>query len=211
MRLRNRFITVEGVEGAGKTSAVASIVNWIETQQGGQVVATREPGGTSLGEDLRAILLSHREEGMSSDAELLLMFAARAEHLERVIRPALAAGQWVVCDRFTDASFAYQGGGRGLDKDRIDALAQWTHPDLAPGLTLWLDVPVAVGLARAAGRSTPDRFESEKQTFFDAVRNTYEQRQILEPHRMKRIDAGAPINAVQSQITDALTEAYQNG
>ncbi|MBS3786039.1 MAG: dTMP kinase [Gammaproteobacteria bacterium] len=206
--MRNRFVTVEGVEGAGKTSAVAAIVEWIKTTHGAQVVSTREPGGTALGEDLRSILLNHRAEGMSSDAELLLMFAARAEHLQRVIKPALVAGHWVVCDRFTDASFAYQGGGRGLDLQRIDALAQWTHPDLAPGLTLWLDVPVAIGLARAAGRSAPDRFESEKQTFFDAVRNTYAQRQAAEPARIKRIDAEVSITEVQSQITQVLTEAY---
>ena len=206
--MRNRFITVEGVEGAGKTSAVATIVQWIETVHSAQVIATREPGGTALGEDLRSILLNHRAEGMSSDAELLLMFAARAEHLERVIKPALAAGHWVVCDRFTDASFAYQGGGRGLDLQRINTLAQWTHPELSPGLTLWLDVPVAIGLARAAGRSAPDRFESEKQTFFDAVRNTYAHRQAAEPKRIKRIDAQAPITAVQAQITHVLTEVY---
>lgn len=206
--MRNRFITVEGVEGAGKSSAVMSIAQWIETVHGGRVVTTREPGGTSLGEDLRSILLNHREEGMSIDAELLLMFAARAEHLSRVIRPALSNGQWVVCDRFTDASFAYQGGGRGVDTARIEMLADWTHPDLSPGLTLWLDVPVEIGLARAAGRSAPDRFETEKQTFFDAVRETYAQRHATAPQRIKRIDAAPSIDRVQAQILQTLAEAY---
>lgn len=205
--MHNRFITVEGVEGAGKSSAVGTIIRWLDATQTGRVVATREPGGTALGEDLRGLLLGHREEGMSSNAELLLMFAARAEHLARVIQPALAAGDWVVCDRFTDASFAYQGGGRGLDARRIQALADWTHPDLMPGLTMWLDVPVIVGLSRAAGRSAPDRFETEKAAFFDSVRETYAQRHAAEPDRIKRIDAAPAIDQVQAQIERTLAEA----
>ncbi len=206
--MQNRFITVEGVEGAGKSSAVSTIIRWLDATQTGRVVATREPGGTALGEDLRGLLLGHRKEGMSSNAELLLMFAARAEHLARVIQPALAAGDWVVCDRFTDASFAYQGGGRGLDSTRIQALADWTHPDLMPGLTLWLDVPVMVGLSRAAGRSAPDRFETEKAAFFDSVRETYAQRHATEPGRIKRIDAAPAIDQVQAQIEQTLAEAF---
>lgn len=208
--MQNRFITVEGVEGAGKSSALGAIVRWLESTQTRRVVATREPGGTTLGEDLRGILLGHREGGMSSNAELLLMFAARAEHLARVIQPALLAGEWVVCDRFTDASFAYQGGGRGIDTARIQALADWTHPDLTPGLTLWLDVPVTVGLRRVAGRSAPDRFETEKAAFFEAVRETYAQRHAAEPDRIKKIDAALAMDQVQAEIEQTLAETIAN-
>lgn len=205
-----QFITVEGIEGAGKSTAMGTIAGWL-TEQGHRVVTTREPGGTRLGEELRSLLLTHRAEGMAPDTEVLLMFAARAEHVARVIQPALAAGQWVVCDRFVDASVAYQGGGRGLGTERVEALAQWALGGLMPQLTLWLDVPVEKGLSRAAGRSAPDRFESEKLGFFEAVRSSYAQLAKTHRHRMVRIDAAVPQEAVASAITATLEARIGRG
>ncbi|MEX0386247.1 dTMP kinase [Spiribacter onubensis] len=202
-----RFITVEGIEGAGKTTAIDIIRDWVKGQ-GGDPRLTREPGGTDLGEELREVLLRHRDEGMSAEAEVLLMFAARAEHLERVIRPALATGQWVICDRFTDASVAYQGMGRGLGIDRVRSLGEWTHADLAPDLTLWLDLPVALGLERAAGRSLPDRFESERAGFFEAVRRGYAAIAADEPDRVRRVDSSGPPAEVRDGIIAALEARF---
>ncbi|MEX0448321.1 dTMP kinase [Spiribacter sp. 221] len=202
-----RFITVEGIEGAGKTTAIDIIRDWVKGQ-GGDPRLTREPGGTALGEELRDVLLRHREDGMSAEAEVLLMFAARAEHLDRVIRPALAAGRWVICDRFTDASIAYQGMGRRLGIDRVRSLGQWTHPDLAPDLTLWLDLPVTLGLERAAGRSRPDRFESEQSRFFEAVRHGYATIAEQEPARVQRIDASGTPAQVRDGITAVLEARF---
>lgn len=198
-----RFITVEGGEGAGKTSSLGVIQDYLHAA-GKPVLVTREPGGTALGEQLRGLLLEHRRDGMSGDTEALLMFAARAEHLARVIRPALAAGQWVVSDRFTDASYAYQGGGRGLPAARIAALEQWVQGDLRPDLTLLLDLPVAQGLARAGQRSAPDRFEREQQAFFERVRAAYLEQARQHARRYCIIDAAQPPAAVQAQITAAL-------
>ena len=164
-----RFITVEGSEGVGKSSNLDFIESLLR-EAGKDVVRTREPGGTELGETLRGILLDARQKAICDDAELLLMFAARAQHLAEVIRPALAAGKWVLCDRFTDATYAYQGGGRGIPFDRIAVLEQWVQGDLRPDLTLLLDMPVEAGLARAGARSEPDRFEQEQTTFFERVR-----------------------------------------
>jgi dTMP kinase len=203
----SRFITTEGTEGAGKTSAIATIRDWLSAR-GGEVVVTREPGGTALGEELREVLLTQREAGMAAETEALLMFAARAEHLEQVIRPALNAGQWVICDRFTDASLAYQGGGRGLGVARVAGLADWLHDGLTPGLTLWLDLPVTVGLARAAGRSRPDRFESEQVRFFESVRAAYAELARREPARIQRIDASQSEPVVQATITAILAAHY---
>ncbi|MDR9433134.1 MAG: dTMP kinase [Spiribacter sp.] len=203
--MQKRFLTVEGIEGAGKSTAIESICTWIRANNA-EVLATREPGGTPLGEELRTVLLEQREGGMSAEAELLLMFAARAQHLERVIEPTLAAGQWVVCDRFTDASIAYQGAGRGLGVKRVEALAHWLHPARWPDLTLWLDVPVKIGLERAAGRSAPDRFESEKARFFERVRAGYAGLAQKNPERIVRIDASADLATVNAAITTALSE-----
>lgn len=208
--MTGRFITVEGIEGAGKTTAMEMISSWLR-DRGEQVVTTREPGGTPLGEELRGVLLGHREDGMSPEAEVLLMFAARAEHLERVIRPALSEGAWVVCDRFTDASIAYQGAGRGLGVARIESLAQWLHPDIEPGLTLWLDLPVAKGLARAAGRSAPDRFEAEKAEFFHRIQAGYASIAQRYPQRIQRVDAEQPLDQVQAAIRQLLAQHYQRG
>lgn len=201
--MHNRFLTIEGIEGAGKTTAMRTLSDWV-SERGGDVVETREPGGTALGEELRATLLNHRGEGMSALSEVLLMFAARAEHIERVIQPALNAGQWVISDRFNDASIAYQGAGRGLGVERIEALADWLDSGRQPDLTLWLDVPVSTGLARAAGRSAPDRFEAEQSPFFEAVRSGYQWLAARYPERIVRIDASVDPAGVNQAIRAAL-------
>ncbi|MES9811751.1 MAG: dTMP kinase [Candidatus Thiodiazotropha endolucinida] len=196
---KGRFITVEGGEGAGKSSNLAFIQSLIETA-GKQVLFTREPGGTPLGEAIRELLLGHKHTGMADDTELLLMFAARAEHLQQKILPALERGIWVLCDRFTDASFAYQGAGRGLSLEKIAKLQQFVQGTLRPDLTLLLDVPVDTGLQRAGKRSEPDRFESENRTFFEKVRAGYLQIAALEPDRVQVIDASPALEMVQDQI-----------
>lgn len=197
------FITVEGGEGAGKSTMLAFMRDWL-AKAGHDVVVTREPGGTALGERVRDILLHARELHMTAETEALLMFAARAEHLERVIRPALDAGKTVLCDRFTDATYAYQGGGRGLPAERIAQLEAWVQGALRPNLTLLLDVPVDVGLKRANQRSEPDRFEREQQEFFERVRAAYLERARREPQRLRVIDASRTPAEVQQQIADVL-------
>lgn len=198
------FITLEGSEGVGKTSNMAFIKSLLE-EKGVEYVETREPGGTPLGEALRAMLLGEDFKGMSDDTELMLMFAARAEHVAKVIRPALEQGKWVLCDRFTDATYAYQGGGRQLDMDRIEGLENWVLGELRPDLTILLDAPVEVGRERAGKRSTPDRFEQERDAFFNRVRETYLARARAESHRMKVVDASVDLVSVQSQICDILS------
>lgn len=200
---QGRFITVEGVEGGGKTTNLPFIRELLEAA-GAEVLLTREPGGTVLGEEIRDLLLDHRHEGMAADAELLLMFAARAEHLARVIRPALSAGRWVLCDRFTDATFAYQGGGRGIAHDRVEVLAQWTHADVTPSLTLLFDMPVEAGLARAGRRAAADRFEREEIAFFERVRATYLERARRDAGRFRIIDATRPVAEVQARIREII-------
>jgi dTMP kinase len=199
MTAAGRFITVEGVEGVGKTTHLDSIRRLIE-DSGREVIVTREPGGTALGEEIRELLLAHRHDGMSADAELLLMFAARAEHLARVIRPALAAGRWVLCDRFTDATYAYQGGGRRIGFERVAVLADWTHCDLRPDLTLLFDLPVEVGLKRAGQRASADRFEREQLGFFERVRAAYLELARQEPDRFRVISAEPPLAEVQGHL-----------
>lgn len=201
-----RFITVEGVEGAGKSSNLRFIRELLERGGSREVITTREPGGTALGEQIRDLLLEQRVEGMAPDTELLLMFASRAEHLDRLIRPALAEGKWILCDRFTDASFAYQGGGRGIDSERIAQLAQWVHGDIVPGLTLLLDIPVDQGLARAGERAEPDRFERERREFFERVRARYLELAANDPARFRVIDASAPMEAVQEQLREVIED-----
>ena len=200
---QGKFITVEGIEGAGKSSNLAFIQRLLEAA-GKQVVFTREPGGTPLGEEVRDLLLGHKHTGMADDAELLLMFGARAEHLASVISPALESGNWVLCDRFTDASYAYQGGGRGIAWDRIRVLEQWVQGGLRPDLTLLLDLPVGVGLERAGKRSEPDRFEREAEAFFGRVRDAYLQIAADEPDRVRLVDASLPLPQVQARIETAL-------
>jgi dTMP kinase len=199
---RGLFITLEGGEGAGKSTSIEFVRDHLE-QAGRRVVVTREPGGTPLGEKIRDLLLNGRES-MEVDTELLLMFAARAEHLARVIRPALAEGACVVCDRFTDATYAYQGGGRGVPEARIRILEDWVQEGLRPDLTLLLDIPVAQGLDRAGQRSTPDRFEREKIDFFERVRKRYLAAATNEPQRVRVIDAAGDLPAVQAQLLSAL-------
>jgi len=172
---------------------------------GKKLHVTREPGGTDLSEQIRGLLLDHRQTAMDSDTELLLMFAARAQHLAQLIRPALAAGEWVLCDRFTDATYAYQGGGRGIDMARIALLEDWVQGSLRPDLTLLLDLPIDVGMARAGQRGELDRFEREKVDFFEKVRQTYRDRAAAEPERFRVIDAAQDIEQVQQQITAVLT------
>ena len=195
-----RFITVEGIEGAGKTSCL-DLLEQLIRQRGHEVLVTREPGGTPLGEDLRRLLLGHRHDGMADDTELLLMFAARAEHLHAKIEPALAAGSWVLCDRFTDATYAYQGYGRGIDLQRIAALETWVLGERRPDLTLLLDLPVEVGLERAGRRSTPDRFERQALTFFDRVRQGYLSLAAAAPGRFRVVDAAQSLDQVSRQVT----------
>ncbi len=199
------FITLEGIEGVGKTSNLAFIRTLLE-QQGEHCLVTREPGGTTLGEALRTMLLAHRDEKMSDDAELLLMFAARAEHLEKVIRPALENGKTVLCDRFTEATYAYQGGGRGLPMKRIAQLEQWVQQDLRPDLTLILDAPVSIGRQRASRRSEPDRIESEQDAFFQRVRDAYIRLSERFPERIVLIDASVDLEQVERQLRRVLQE-----
>jgi len=200
---RGQFITVEGTEGVGKSTNMAFIESWLK-KAGKELIITREPGGTKLGEKLRAVLLDAKEQSMCDDTELLLMFAARAQHLHEVIQPALDAGKWVLCDRFTDATYAYQGGGRGIKMSRIAQLEQWVQGDLRPDMTLILDLPVDVGLERAGKRSAPDRFELEKHDFFNKVRDTYLARAATNPERYQVIDASPSISDVQQSIQTVL-------
>ena len=201
--MRGRFITMEGGEGAGKSTMMGRVADWLENA-GHRVVRTREPGGTDLAEKLREILLDRNNISLSGRAELLLLFAARAQHLEELIRPALVRGDWVLCDRFTDATWAYQGGGRGLPRDEIGSLETLVHGDLQPDLTLLLDLPVELGMKRAARRSQADRFEQESTLFFERVRNAYLERAEAAPERFAVIDAASNMEEVWSQIESVL-------
>lgn len=194
-----KFITFEGIDGAGKSTHVGSVAAQLRAS-GKTVVTTREPGGTPLGEKLRALLL---QEPMHLETEALLMFASRREHIAQVIAPALARGDWVISDRFTDASFAYQGGGRKLSLEKLAVLEQWVHPDLQPDLTLLFDVPLEVARQRLDADRTLDKFEKEKQDFFAATRAAYLQRAAQFPARIRVIDSTQSIAAVNAQI-DAL-------
>ncbi|WP_415906808.1 dTMP kinase [Neptuniibacter sp. QD72_48] len=200
---KGRFITVEGTEGVGKSTNIEYLCQLLR-DRGIEIVLTREPGGTPLAEELRELLLSPRDERVSEDTELLLMFAARAQHIENVIRPALERGAWVISDRFTDATYAYQGGGRDLDLEHIVMLERIVQHGLHPDMTLLLDLDVEIGLQRASQRSVPDRFEQEKLDFFHKVRNMYLSRAGAEPNRFSVIDASKSIPEVQAQILDAV-------
>ena len=195
--MRGKFITLEGIDGAGKSTHHAWLIDFLK-RQGKEVVATREPGGTPLGEKLRALLLS---EPMHIETEALLMFAARREHLDKLIQPALAAGRWVVSDRFADASYAYQGGGRGLAPEKIMALESWVQAGFQPDLTIVFDLPTEIACERLAKTgNAPDRFEKETQGFFERVRNTYLQRAGAEPGRIKVIDSRESIPNIQKSL-----------
>jgi dTMP kinase len=203
--MRGRFITIEGGEGAGKSTMMSRVSHWLESA-GHRVVNTREPGGTDLAEKLREILLDRNNISLSDKAELLLVFAARAQHLDELIRPALARGDCVLCDRFTDATWAYQGGGRGLPRAEIAALESLVHGDLQPDLTLLLDLPVDQGMQRAAERGQADRFEQESMVFFENVRKGYLDRAASAPDRFVVIDASGVVDSVWSQIESVLRE-----
>lgn len=199
------LITVEGIEGVGKTTNI----NWIcecLAASGISYCQSREPGGTALAEEIRQMLLTPRDEQMSDMTELLLVFAARAQHLHQLIRPALTRGEWVVCDRFTDATYAYQGGGRGLDMSLIATLEALVQKDLRPDLTLILDIDPEQGLARARQRGAPDRFEQEAVSFFTRVRQAYLARAQAAPERYLIVDAGKPLREVQAQISSGLAQ-----
>lgn len=202
---RGLFITVEGGEGVGKSTNMAWVQQFLQ-QAGIDLLCTREPGGTPLAEKIRELLLNPSDETMSQDSELLLVFAARAQHLQQVILPAVARGQWVLCDRFTDATYAYQGGGRGLNLDTIASLEQLVQGDTRPDLTLLLDAPVELGMQRAGERGALDRFEREHIEFFQRVRDMYLQRAAAEPERFCLIDASRPLAEVQQQLAEVLRE-----
>lgn len=197
--MSGRFVTLEGIEGVGKSTQCAVVAEELRAL-GQTVVLTREPGGTALGEGIRALLLDKSLPAMSSMAELLLIFAARAEHLEKVIRPALAAGKWVVCDRFTDATYAYQGGGRGLSVSAIEILESLVQGVLRPDLTLLLDAPVEIALGRVRTRGDSDRFESERADFFGRIREAYLHRARTEAGRFRVVDATPRVELVSDAL-----------
>jgi dTMP kinase len=202
------FITLEGPEGAGKSTNREYLAERMK-RQGIEVVLTREPGGTPLAERIRELLLAPSDEVMGANTELLLVFAARAQHLEGVIKPALARGAVVLCDRFTDATYAYQGGGRGLPEARIALLENFVQGELRPDLTLVFDLPVEIGLARAAARGRLDRFEQEQRGFFEAVRQAYLDRAAAAPERYRVIDAAVPLAEVQARLDRLLPELLE--
>ncbi|MBP1313750.1 dTMP kinase [Herbaspirillum huttiense] len=191
-----KFITFEGIDGAGKSTHIPFVTQLLR-ERGMTVVATREPGGTDLGERLRELVLHHK---MHLETEALLMFASRREHLAQVIEPALARGDWVISDRFTDATFAYQGGGRKLALDKLDSLEQWVHPHLQPDLTLLFDVPLEVARARLDAERTLDKFEQEKADFFANTRAEYLRRAAQFPQRFRLIDSTRPIPVIQEEL-----------
>ena len=201
--IRGKFITLEGGEGVGKTTNLAFIKDYLQ-QHNIPVVVTREPGGTVLAEKIRHLLLDKDSEVISEQAELLLIFAARAQHIKHVIEPALAQGEWVLCDRFTDATYAYQGGGRNMRISTIEWLENLVQGNLRPDLTLLLDAPVEIGIERARKRGAFDRFESEKISFFEHVRRAYLLQAELYPERIKLIKANQPLVDVQRAIVDVI-------
>ncbi len=209
MNKNGKFITIEGTEGVGKSTNIAFIKSWLAAKDI-EIIHTREPGGTPLAEEIRGLLLTKRGEKVDSRTELLLMFAARCQHVSQKIQPALEQGQWVLSDRFTDASFAYQGFGRELGFERLEQLEGWALQGFKPDLTIMLDLPIEIGLERAEKRGEKDRFESEQIAFFKRVRNGYLTIAEKEPERMKVIDASGSIEEVQVQIEKILIEFYQN-
>lgn len=198
--MRGKFITLEGIDGAGKSTHLAWLAGFFR-ERGCMVCVTREPGGTGLGEKLRRILLDP-ENSMHAETEAMLMFAARREHLDKVIEPALARGEWVVCDRFTDATFAYQGGGRGVDWQRLSQLEQWAQRGLQPDLTLLFDLAPEIGRQRARGARSADRFEQEQDDFYCRVRAGYLRRAQEAPARARVIDASQSVGQIQQQLRD---------
>ena len=205
--LRGKFLSIEGTEGVGKSTNLVFVRDWLQAK-GIDVVLTREPGGTPLAEEIRSLLLTKREEPVDETAELLLVFAARAQHIAQVIKPALERGAWVLSDRFTDATYAYQGGGRGLSTNTISQLEILVQHELRPDLTLILDIDVEQGLNRARERGELDRFESEAISFFERVRCVYRERASLFPENYALINAGQDLPAVQADISATLSKLY---
>jgi len=200
--MHGKFITLEGIDGAGKSTHLEWLASFVR-ERGIIAVVTREPGGTALGEKLRALLLD-KNEAMHLETEALLMFAARREHIDKVIAPALARGEWLLCDRFTDATFAYQGSGRGADWARLRTLEEWVQGGLQPDLTLLFDVAPGVGRQRAGSIKTPDRFEQERDDFFQRVRAGYLRRASENPSRVRVIDANSRIEQIQSELCEIM-------
>lgn len=200
-----KFITIEGGEGAGKSTNIPFIESLLR-DRGIDVLFTREPGGTPLAERIRELLLDKNETTMCSDTELLLMFAARAQHLHEVIKPAIEQGQWVLCDRFTDATYAYQGGGRGVSYERIQLLENWVQGAFRPDMTIIFDLPIEIGMERISKRSEPDRFEQENMDFFNRVRQCYLERARATPTRYRVIDASPDLKTVQANIRSVMEE-----
>lgn len=204
---RGKFITIEGGEGVGKSTNIRYLAELIQNQ-GFSVQQTREPGGTPLAERIRGLLLEHGDEPLPDMAELLLFFAARSLNIDNFIKPALAAGDWVLCDRFTDASRVYQGCGRGLAGERIDILADWVQGELQPDLTILLDAPLSVGRQRAEKRGAADRLETEQESFYRRVREGYLDLARAEPERFAVIDASGDLAAVQQQLSSAMARVF---
>jgi len=205
---RGKFITFEGIDGAGKSTHLAWLERFLQ-DKGLEVVVTREPGGTALGEALRQLLLDHRQ-AMHPETEALLMFAARREHLDKVILPALDRGAWVVSDRFTDASFAYQGGGRGMSTEKLEKLEHWVQAGFSPDLTLYLDVPVTLGRERVQSARVADRFERETDLFFERVRQAYLQRAGQFPQRIRVVDGSQSLAAVKAAVAEIIGDFWVN-
>ena len=199
--MRGKFITLEGMDGAGKSTHIPDIIKLLEGK-GVEVVSTREPGGTALGEELRALLLN---EPMHPETETLLMFAARREHIAKVIEPALARGAWVLSDRFTDATYAYQSGGRGVGAIKVVELENWVQGDLQPDMTLLFDVPVEVSVERLAGARAPDKFERESTEFFTKIRNAYLDRASKNPNRFRIINSNQALNDVKIEVNNIIS------
>ena len=209
MAQRGQFITFEGTEGVGKSTQLAHAADTLRSL-GVDVVVTREPGGTPMAEAIRELLLAPRDEQVDETTELLLMFAARAQHLNTRILPALAQGQWVLCDRFTDATFAYQGGGRGVSHERIAMLETLVQGEVRPDHIILLDAPVETGMKRARKRGELDRFEQEAVSFFQRIRDTYRDRAQADPARYSVVDAAAPIEQVSASIHDLMCKFYSD-
>ncbi|MBW7470261.1 dTMP kinase [Marinobacter sp. M216] len=209
MALRGQFITFEGTEGVGKSTQLANAAATLEAL-GVDVLVTREPGGTPMAEAIRELLLTPRDEPVNDLTELLLMFAARAQHLHTRILPALEQGQWVLCDRFTDATFAYQGGGRGVPVDRIAQLETLVQGDLRPDHIILLDAPVETGMRRASQRGELDRFEQEAVSFFQRIRDTYLERAEAAPERYSIVDAGDPLEQVSAHVRDLVCKFHSD-
>lgn len=204
-----KFITVEGIEGAGKSTNIGVVKDFLQ-ERDIDLVTTREPGGTIYAEHIRELLLSHQDEPLDSNAELLLVFAARAQHLNHLICPALERGAWVLSDRFTDATYAYQGAGRGLGVEKVAALEEFVQGSLRPDLTLILDVPVDVGFGRVDSRGSRDRFESEQQHFFETVRSAYLERAQTSPERYAVIDTTRSLDEIRDDIESRLNTLLDN-